>query len=99
MEVPVRGDWLDVEFLPSVRPVAVAEQAKILEHVEGAVDSRRNGRRVKLATSLDQLGTGYVSVRFRQDIDQRATLGRPAQSTGAQPFPDRRPVRRSRNFV
>ena len=47
----------------------------------------------------DQLGTRDVAVRVGQHVDQHPSLWRPAQATGAQAFPDVRPVRPARRTV
>ena len=51
-----------VELLSPVRPVAVAEDAQLLQHVQGPVDGRRDGARVDLAAALDELRAGDVAV-------------------------------------
>ncbi len=72
------GNRLDVEFLAPVRPVAVAENAQVLQDVQRPVDGRRDGPGVHFPAALDELGSGDVTVRPRQDLDEGPTLGRPA---------------------
>jgi hypothetical protein len=43
IEVGVLGRGQDVELLATTRAVAVADHPEILEHVEGAIDGRRDG--------------------------------------------------------
>ena len=51
-----------VEFLAAVRPVAVAEDAQLLEHVERPVDRRGDRPGIQLAAALDELRAGHVPV-------------------------------------
>jgi hypothetical protein len=93
LKVTVLGDRQDVEFLASVRCVAVTHHADLLEDVERPIDRRRDGRGVHLATSLDQLGTGHMSGGPGQDIEEDPALGRPTQPAVVQAVPHRNPAR------
>ena len=86
VQVPMDRGRQDMELLAPIGGVAVAEQAEFLEHVERAVDGRWDRRRVDLATAFHQFGAGDVAVSPRQDLDERAALGRPAQSPRPQPI-------------
>jgi len=63
VQVAVRRDGLDVEFLASVGAVAVPDQAQLLEDVEGPVHGRGDRRRIDLPAALNQLGARDVPVR------------------------------------
>ena len=79
------GERQDVELLAAVGAVAVAEDAELLEDVERPVDGRGDRVRVELPAALDQLGAGHMAVGPRQDLDEDASLRRPAQAARAQP--------------
>lgn len=70
----------DVELLLTVRTVVVADDAKLFQYVKGAVDGRRDGLRIGLATALHELGARDVALGTGQDVDQEASLRRPPQS-------------------
>ena len=92
-----RWPWIaagqDVELLAAVGAVAVAEQPELLEDVERPVDGRWDRLGVDRAAALDQLGAGHVAVGLRQDLDQRASLRRPAQAARAEPLAHVGPAR------
>ena len=78
-QVAVRGDRPHVELLAAIGAVTVAEQPELLEHVEGAIDGRGDGRRVHRPAALDEVGAGDVTIGPGQDIDERAALRGPAE--------------------
>ena len=71
----------DVELLPSVCRVAVADETQLLEHIEGAVHGGWDGRGISGPAALDQLGTGEVTGGGGQHIDDRSALGGPAHAS------------------
>ena len=99
MEMAVRGDGADVELLAAVGAVAVAEQAELLEDVQGPIDGRWRRRRVDGAAALDEPGAGHVAFGVRQDVDERPALGCPAQTSGTERVPDVGPGDIFRRFV
>jgi hypothetical protein len=82
MTVDLLGE--DVVFLAAVVSVAVLDEPQFLEQVEGAVDGRWSCRTVQLFAPGDQLGSRYVALVLPEDLDERATLRRPAQAAGAE---------------
>ena len=62
VQMAVLGLRQDVEFLPAVCPVAVAENTQLLEHVQGPVDGRGDRPGIQLAAALDELRAGDVSI-------------------------------------
>lgn len=78
----------DVELLAAVDAVAVTDEAELFEHVEGPVDGRWDRRRVDRPTGLDEFGPGDVTPRLRQDLDEDAALGRPAEPAVMQTLAD-----------
>ncbi len=82
------GGPVDVELLPAFASVAVADETEVLEHVECSIHRRRRRGRIDLARSLDELGARDVTVDGRQDLEQDAALGRPAQPAGTEPATD-----------
>ena len=89
----------DVELLAPARPVAVADDPEILEHVQRPVDRRRRRRRVDRAAAFDELGARDVALDVRQDVQQHPPLRRPAQATGAESRRDLRPAIRARAAI
>ena len=85
------GLGADMELLASVRTVPVAHQTELLQHVQGAVDGGRDGRRIDRTAALDQLGPGQVAVGRGQDVDHRSPLRRPSKAAIPQPLADAEP--------
>ena len=56
VEVAVLLLGQDVELLPAVRAMAVAQDPELLEHVEGAIDRRRDRPRIERPAAFDELG-------------------------------------------
>ena len=81
----------DVELLPTVRAMAMPDDAELFEDVERPIDRGRDGVGVAHATALDELRAGDVAVDLGKDLDQDPALRCPAQSAGAQLARDRRP--------
>jgi hypothetical protein len=73
----------DVELLSPIGGVAVADDAELLEDVEGPIHGRRDRVGVERTTTVDELGTCHVAIHLRQDLDKDAPLRRPAQPPGA----------------
>ncbi len=96
VDVPMLRGGQDVKLLASVRVVAVTHEPKVLQHVQGPVHGRRNGRCILRATALDQLGTGDVPIGSGEDLDHRAALRRPAEPAPAQAIADAAPRLRQR---
>ena len=69
-----------MEFLSAVGRMTVADDAKLLEDIERAVNGRGDGVRVEGTTPLDELRAGDVAVDLREDLDQDPPLWRPAKS-------------------
>jgi hypothetical protein len=81
VEMPVPALGQDVEFLAAVDAVGMAQDAEVLQHIEGAVHGRRDGPRVEVATALDELGAGDVAIGPGQDLNEDPPLRGPAQAT------------------
>src|SRR4029079_8314416 len=81
-----------VGLLAAAGPVAVADDAQLLEHVQGPVHRRRRGRWIDRPAAIDQLGAGHVALDAGEDVDQHATLVRPAQAPGPELPGHRRPA-------
>jgi len=76
--MPMLVAWPDVELLPPIGPVPVADEPELLEDVERPVDGGRDGRRVDRTAALDQLGAGDVAIRLGEHVDHRPALRCPA---------------------
>jgi hypothetical protein len=96
VEMPVFVARQDVELLAAVRRVAVAHEPKLLEHVEGPVHGRGNRRRIEVAAAIDELATRDMTGGRREDLDEGASLRRPAKPALAEPIAHRRPRNRRR---
>ena len=97
VQVAVLGRRQDVELLATVGRVAVADDAELLEDVEGAVHGRGDGARVEGPAAVDQLGAGDVAVGLRQDLDEDPPLRASSAGRARAAGPGRRP--RSRGSV
>lgn len=85
VQVTVIGRRKDVELLATVSPVRVPDEAELLQHVEGAVDGRWDRVRVHLAAAIEELRARDMALRLGEDADQESPLGRPTETTVAQP--------------
>ncbi len=88
VQVGVLARGQDMELLATVGTVTVAEDAQLLEHIERAVDRRRDRVRIDRATALDELGAGHVAVGIGQDLDQDPALRGPPQAARPQSIRD-----------
>lgn len=86
--MPVVPRRKDMELLSAVSGVTVPHQPELLQHVQGSMHRRWNGRMVARAAALHELGSGDVTVGAREDVDHGRTLRRPAQALGAEPVGD-----------
>jgi len=91
VQVPVLGRRHDVELLVPIGGVAVSDEAQFLEHVEGPMHGRWDGRGVARTALLDQLCRGDVAVPFREHLNHGGALWSPAQATAAQPLAEAAP--------
>ena len=80
VQVSMHPHRADVELLAAISAVAVLDQAKLLEHVEGAIHGRRDRSQIDRPTALDQLRAGDVPLARGEHLDHRAALRRPAQA-------------------
>lgn len=92
-EVTMLRLWQDVEFFAPVCPMAVAEDTKILQHVQGAIHGGRDRAWIQLAAAFHELGARDVTIGARQDLDEDPALWRPAQTTCPQTIGDSGPGR------
>ncbi len=88
VQVTMLVDREHVEFLASIGPVAVRQDAELLKDVERPVHGRWDRRRVEAPAALDELGARHVPVRLRQDLDEDAALRCPAQALRPQAIRD-----------
>ena len=98
-EVAMLRLWQDMEFFAPVSPMTVAEEAKILQHVQGSIHGRRDRAWIQLSTALHELGARDVTIGARQNLDEDPALWRPAQPAGPKPFANMRPVRDTSRLV
>jgi hypothetical protein len=84
VEMAMHGAGEDVVLLATRGTVAVADDPELLENVQRPVDRRGDRGRVALPAALHQLGAGDVALGLRQDLDERAALGRPAEPAVAE---------------
>ena len=83
LEVGVFRFGKDVELLATGGRVAVADVTELFEDTERSVH-RRGGRvGVSLPAALDELAPGHVTLGRFEDLEDEPSLGRPAETAGA----------------
>jgi hypothetical protein len=83
VQVGVLHGRQDVELLATVCPVAVTDDAELLENVERPIDGRWDRVRIEGPAAIDQLRAGHVAVGVGKYLDEDPPLRGPAQTTGA----------------
>jgi len=62
VEVAMLLGWEDVELLATIGGVAVTDQSEVLQHVQGPIHGRRDGRGVSRSAALDEVSSGDVAI-------------------------------------
>ncbi len=94
MEMTMLGVRSDVKLLAAFGAMGMADHPQLLEDTQGAVDGRRRGGRVAGPATLHELGARDVPIRRFQDLEDEASLWRPAQAEPADVIANLAPGRR-----